>query len=71
MPKRVSRFNKKRDSVTCPSPRRSAIIPAPPTPLSNYVDDRGVPTKEFVDYLNRLRDWQISVQAALSELEPP
>jgi hypothetical protein len=46
-------------------------IPAPPTPLANYVDDRGVPTKEFVDYLNGLRDWQISVQAALIELEPP
>ena len=47
------------------------IIPAPPTPLANYVDARGVPTKEFVDYLNRLRDWQVAVQAALIELEPP
>jgi hypothetical protein len=46
-------------------------VPAPPTPLSNYVDDRGAPTKEFVDYLNRLRDWQVAVQAALTELEPP
>jgi hypothetical protein len=46
-------------------------IPAPPTPLANWVDDQGRPTKEFVDYLNRLRDWQVAVQAALTELEPP
>ena len=46
-------------------------IPAPPTPLANWVNAQGRPTKEFVDYINRLRDWQISVQAALSELESP
>src|ERR1044072_8392884 len=46
-------------------------ITAPPTRLANWVDDQVRPTKEFVDYLNRLRDWQVSVQAALTELEPP
>ena len=51
------------------SPLRT--IPAPPTPLSNYVDARGAPTKEFMDYLNRLRDWQVAVQAALTDLGPP
>jgi hypothetical protein len=54
-----------------PSTKALRSISAPPTRLASYADDRGVRTKEFVDDVNRLRDREIGVQAALTELEPP
>ena len=45
-------------------------IPAPPTPLTNYVDADGRPSREFLEYLKRIQDWMVTAQAALTELEP-
>jgi hypothetical protein len=45
-------------------------LPNLPTPLGQFTDAQGRPTREFYTFLNELRAWMQTVQAALTEVEP-